>query len=158
IALLGFQAFAVAAIASARALDAVRDDAARAAERTRIARDLHDVLGHDLTALALQLEVASHVAPEAARTHTLRARELADQLLCDVRTVVAAMRNEDRPLLDAIRAIVVDAPGIAIHVEAPESLVIAESRRADCIVRCVQEIVTNTRRHARGAENLWIRM
>ena len=35
---------------------------------------------------------------------------------------------------------------------------IPEPRRADCIVRCVQEIVTNTRRHARGAENLWIRM
>jgi len=75
-----------------------------------------------------------------------------------VRAVVAQMRTDERPLADAIRAIVVDAPGLAIHVDAPASLVIPEPRRADCIVRCVQEIVTNTRRHARGAANLWISM
>jgi signal transduction histidine kinase len=154
IALAGFQAFAIATIAATRQLDAVT----RAQERTRISRDLHDVLGHDLTALALQLEIAAHVGPEAARAHTARARELTDHLLRDVRAVVAATRFDDRPLVDAIRAIVREAPGLAVHVDAPASLVIPEQRRADCIVRCVQEIVTNTRRHARGAENLWIRM
>ena len=154
IALAGFQAFAIATIAATRQLDAVT----RAHERNRISRDLHDVLGHDLTALALQLEIAAHVGPDAARTHTARARELTDHLLRDVRAVVAATRFDDRPLVDAIRAIVREAPGLAVHVDAPASLVIPEPRRADCIVRCVQEIVTNTRRHARGAENLWIRM
>jgi len=154
IALAGFQAFAVATIAATRRLDVVT----REHERTRIARDLHDVLGHDLTALALQLEIAAHVSPEAARAHTARARELTDHLLRDVRAVVAANQLEDRPLVHAIRAIIREAPGLAVHVDAPASLVIPEPRRADCIVRCVQEIVTNTRRHARGAENLWIRM
>ncbi|MEP6864570.1 MAG: histidine kinase [Deltaproteobacteria bacterium] len=154
IALGGFQAFAVTTIFAVRRLEALT----RAHERTRIARDLHDVLGHDLTALALQLEIASHVGPEAARAHTARARELTDHLLRDVRAVVAAIHTDERPLVEAIRAIVVDAPGLVVHVDAPESLVIPEPRRADCIVRCVQEIVTNTRRHARGAENLWIRM
>jgi len=154
IALAGFQAFAVATIAATRRLD----ELTREHERSRIARDLHDVLGHDLTALALQLEIATHVPPDAARAHTARARELTDHLLRDVRAVVATMRTDDRPLLQAIRAILVEAPGLTVHVDAPESLVIAEPRRADCIVRCVQEIVTNTRRHARGAENLWIQM
>ena len=153
IALAGFQAFAVATIAATRRLDIVT----REHERTRIARDLHDVLGHDLTALALQLEIAAHVSPEAARAHTARARELTDHLLRDVRAVVAANQLDDRPLVHAIRAIIREAPGLAVHVDAPASLVIPEPRRADCIVRCVQEIVTNTRRHAR-AENLWIRM
>jgi signal transduction histidine kinase len=176
IALLGFQGFAVAVIGSARreaearsafarshaellATRALLDEATRAQERTRIARDLHDVLGHDLTALSLQLEIASHVEPSAARTHTDQARALTARLLHDVRAVVAAMGTEHPPALAAaIRAIVVDAPGLTIHLDAPESLVVAEPRRADCVIRCVQEIVTNARRHALGAENLWIRL
>lgn len=176
IALVGFQAFTVAAIASARreadarsklehangvlvATQALLDEATRARERTRIARDLHDVLGHDLTALGLQLEIAAHVEAGAARVHTAKARELAARLLDDVRAVVAAVHAEPPPALaEAIRAILVEAPGLAIHVDAPEWLVVEETRRSECIVRCVQEIVTNTRRHARGAENLWIRL
>jgi len=191
IALLGFQVFAIAAIAAARreaaahlalaashaeliAMRSLLDDATRAQERTRIARDLHDVLGHNLTALGLQLEIASHVEPAVAAAHTEKARALTARLLDDVRAVVAAMRPvhvaehraehpaehpAERPaaLVDAIRAIVVDAPGLAIHLDAPDSLVIDDPRRAECVVRCVQEIVTNARRHARAA-NLWIQL
>lgn len=176
IALLGFQVFAIAAIGSARsearargalarshaellATRALLDEATRATERTRIARDLHDVLGHNLTALGLQLEIASHLEPLAAQAHTAQARELTARLLDDVRAVVAAMRPAHPPaLVAAIRAIVVDAPGLAIHVDAPDSLVVDDPRRAECVVRCVQEIVTNARRHARGAANLWIQL
>jgi signal transduction histidine kinase len=176
LALLGFQGFAVAAIASARgeaearmvlartnaellATRTLLDEATRARERTRIARDLHDVLGHNLTALGLQLEIASHVGEEAARAQVAKARELTSHLLDDVRDVVASMRPEgSASLVAAIRALVVEVPGLAIHLDVPESLVVEDSCRAECVVRCVQEIVTNTRRHARGAENLWIRL
>ena len=158
IALVGFQAFAVAAIATARREAEVRAALARGAERTRIARDLHDILGHSLTALGLQLEIAGHVDPETARVHTAKARELASRLLDDVRSAVATMRPE-RPLAlaAAIRAIVVDAPGLAFHLDAPDSLVV-DDRRSECVVRCVQEIVTNARRHGHGASNLWVRL
>jgi signal transduction histidine kinase len=173
IALLGFQGFAIAAIDAARreaeargalatshaelvATRSLLDEATRSHERTRIGRDLHDVLGHNLTALGLQLEIAAHVDHAAAAAHTAKARELTARLLDDVRAVVAAMRPEHPPaLVAAIRAIVVDAPGLAIHLDAPDSLVVGDARRAECVVRCVQEIVTNARRHARAA-NLWI--
>ncbi|HWL88983.1 MAG TPA: histidine kinase [Polyangiaceae bacterium] len=176
IALLGFQGFAVAAIASARGesearialaranadLLSARDDATRARERTRIARDLHDVLGHDLTALSLQLEIASHVregGEDSARAQVAKARELTSRLLADVRGVVALMHTDpSRTLATTIRALVVEVPGLEIHLDVPESLAVEESRQAECVVRCVQEIVTNTRRHARGAENVWIRL
>ncbi len=178
IALLGFQGFAVAAVASARgeavarialartnaellATRSLLDDATRAQERTRIARDLHDVLGHNLTALGLQLEIASHVGEDAARVQVAKARELTGRLLSDVREVVGAMRAERTDhaptLLVAIRALLVDVPGLAVHLDVPESLVIEDACRAECIVRCIQEIVTNARRHAR-AQNLWVRL
>src|SRR5215475_8885678 len=60
IALLGFQSFAVIAVVAAQRDAEARAELAAARERTRISRDLHDVLGHDLTALGLQLEIASH--------------------------------------------------------------------------------------------------
>jgi signal transduction histidine kinase len=175
IALLGFQGFAVAAVSSARGESQARhalartnaellatrtllDEATRAQERTRIARDLHDVLGHNLTALGLQLEIASHVGEEAARVQVAKAREVTARLLSDVREVVGTMRTERSPaLLTALRALVVEVPGLAVHLDVPASLVIEEPCRAECVVRCVQEIVTNARRHAR-AENLWIRL
>jgi signal transduction histidine kinase len=175
IALLGFQGFAVAAIMSARseaearvalartnaelcAAQSLLDEASRARERARIARDLHDALGHSLTALGLQLEIASHVGEDAAREQIGKARELTGRLLRDVRQVVGAMRADPpSALLSAIRARVVEVPGLAVHLDVPESLVVEESCRTECLVRCIQEIVTNARRHAR-AENLWIRL
>jgi signal transduction histidine kinase len=175
IALLGFQGFAVAAVASARgeaqarialartneellATRSLLDEATRVHERTRIARDLHDVLGHNLTALGLQLEIASHVPEEAARVQVAKARELTTRLLSDVREVVGSMRADRSPtLLAALRELVVEVPGLAVHLDVPESLIVEESCRAECVVRCVQEIVTNARRHA-CAENLWIRL
>ncbi len=164
IALLGFQVFAVAAVALARresearatlartnaellATRSLLDEVTRAQERTRIARDLHDVLGHNLTALGLQLEIASHVEEKEARVQVGKARELTARLLGDVREVVGAMRPERSPtLLAAIRELVIEVPGLAVHLDVPESLVVEESCRAECVVRCIQEIVTNARR------------
>jgi signal transduction histidine kinase len=173
VALAGFQGFAVAAILSARgeadarlalarvntelvATRALLSEACRVQERERIARDLHDALGHSLTALGLQLEAASHVDEDGARVQVAKARQLTARLLGDVREVVGKMRAE-RPsrLVTAIRALVVEVPGLALHLDVPESLIVDESSRVDCVVRCVQELVTNARRHAR-AENLWI--
>jgi signal transduction histidine kinase len=173
LALLGFQGFTVAAIASARgesearlaptvandqlrATQALLNEACLAQQRERIARDLHDALGHSLTALGLQLEIASHVDEGAARVQLAKARELTGRLLGEVRDVVGRMRA-DRPsrLLTAIRALVVEVPGLTLHLDVPESLVVEESAKVDCVVRCVQELVTNARRHAH-AQNLWI--
>ncbi len=68
----------------------------RAAERLRIARDLHDVMGHHLTALSLQLEAARHAGAAEAAGHVETARQVAATLLGEVRQVVSRLR-EDGP-------------------------------------------------------------
>jgi len=132
------------------------EETSRVNERTRIARELHDVLGHDLTALGLQLEVATHLPAERAGEHLTKAKEMSGRLLHNVRDVVSAMRASPGPDLTAsLRALTEDVPGLCIHLTMPESLRVDEAARGHCILRCVQEIVTNTLRHA-GARNLWV--
>lgn len=173
IALLGFQAFAAVAVYVARRetearhalacanaeLRATREllaEASRVHERTRIARELHDVLGHDLTALGLQLEIATHVARDQVPEHLAKARDVNVRLLRNVREVVGAMRaSQGSDLAHALRTLVDDLPGLTVHLALPETLVLDDAARAHCVVRCVQEIVTNTLRHA-AARNLWI--
>jgi len=144
--------------AELRAARALLADAARAEERDRIARELHDVLGHDLTALGLQLEVARNVPADRAAAHVARARALADAALAGVRGVVSAMRAATGPDVGhALRELCADTPGLQVHLDLPEPFIVGCSARAHCLVRCVQEILTNTLRHA-AAETLWIRV
>ena len=176
IALLGFQGFAAVTVfvarreaaarrmlahtnAELRATRALLEDASRAQERTRIARELHDVLGHDLTALGLQLEVASHVAPisgERAAEHVEKAQHISARLLHNVRDVVSAMRVTDGAGLRGALATLIEAvPNLTVHLDVARDLRVDDTARAHCVLRCVQEIVTNTLRHAK-ARNLWI--
>ena len=169
----GFQAFALATISLEHRERAARQDLARAnaellatrsllaensrvSERVRIARDLHDTLGHHLTALSLQLDVASRLAAGQAATHVQEAHAIAKLLLSDVRHVVSEMRDTSKLNLgDAVRALTGAAGALQIHVEMPESIDIADASQAQALLRCVQEIITNAARHA-AARNLWI--
>ncbi len=173
IALLGFQSFtAVAVYAAHREIDACRargsanaearatrsllDSSTRADERTRIARELHDVLGHDLTALGLQLEIATHVAPDAVPLHLAKARAVHARLLRNVRQLVSSTGIVGATdLREPLRRLVEDLPGLTVHLALPDVLTVEDPARANCVLRCVQEISTNTLRHAR-ATNLWI--
>lgn len=128
----------------------------REGERLRIARELHDSVGHHLTALSLNLEAAAHTAKDsAAAEHLRRAREAARTLLSEVRGTVTALRDTPLPLLPSLRALAEGAPGLAVHLEVPESLALESSEAAHSLFRCVQEVLTNTLRHAQ-ARNLWI--
>ncbi|RKH74638.1 sensor histidine kinase [Corallococcus aberystwythensis] len=128
----------------------------REGERLRIARELHDSVGHHLTALSLNLEAAAHTAKDPASTeHLRRAREAARTLLSEVRGTVTAMRDAPMPLLPSLRALAEGVPGLAVHLEVPEALALESSDAAHSVFRCVQEVLTNTLCHA-GAHNLWI--
>lgn len=175
LAYLGFQLFALftthAALSEAqarerlarqsaelRATQALLAESHRMAERVRISRELHDLVGHHLTALSLNLEVASHVSEGKAKAHVDKAQALARLLLSDVREVVSRLREgESLDLAEALHALVQDIPSPRIHLSIPEDLGVDDVSRAQVILRCVQEAVTNAVRHA-GAENLWIEL
>jgi signal transduction histidine kinase len=133
-------------------------ESARLAERLRISRDLHDTLGHHLTALSLNLEAAAHLAAPPAREHVLKARSMARDLLGEVRAAVDAVR-EDRgfDLARSLAALAAGVPQPRVHLRVPESLDVGGAERAQVVFRCVQEVVTNAARHS-GAANLWIEL
>ncbi|WP_432494776.1 sensor histidine kinase [Kineococcus gypseus] len=141
-----------AAHAELRAAAALLATSARDAERLRISRDLHDVVGHGLTALALELEVASHRVDGPAGEHVERARSIAKDLLADVRRAVGGLRGQVRGLEAALREAAGDPPGLEVDLAVREEVPL-DPERALVVVRCTQELVTNALRHA-GARRL----
>jgi len=142
--------------AELRATQALLADSSRMAERARISDELHDLLGHHLTALSLNLEAASHQAEGKARDSVEKAQSLARLLLSDVREAVSTVRGRSRvDLGKALAPIVEEVPRPEVHLHLADDLEIASPEQAHALVRCVQEIVTNAARHG-GAENLWI--
>jgi signal transduction histidine kinase len=138
------------------ATQALLADNTRIAERVRIARELHDLVGHHLTALTLNLEVATHLAEGKALEHVQQAHSLAKLLLADVREVVNDMRVDDKvDLATALRTLVSGVPEPQIHLDLPSELSMTDPQRAQVLLRCAQEMITNSVRHAR-ASNLWI--
>jgi signal transduction histidine kinase len=140
-----------------RATRTLLAESSRLAERMRISRELHDLVGHHLTALSLNLEVASHLVQGRAQEHVLKAQSVAKLLLSDVREVVSQLREGDSiNLTAALQNLTEGVPGLAIHLELPPRFSVDDPKRAQILLRCAQEIITNTVRHA-GAHNLWLR-
>ncbi|MFT4197660.1 MAG: sensor histidine kinase [Pseudoxanthomonas sp.] len=131
-------------------------ESARMNERGRISRELHDLLGHHLTALSLNLEVAAHLTEGKAQEHVRQANALARLLLTDVREAVSQLRaSEAIDLAAALRPLAVNVPAPQIHWDLPGPLTLEDPERAHVLLRCAQEIITNAVRHS-GARNLWI--
>ncbi|MES2323537.1 MAG: histidine kinase [Pseudomonadota bacterium] len=141
-----------AANASLLATQAMLADTARASERMRIARDLHDAIGHHLTALNLHLDLAVRQAgdspPEALRT----SRELSRGLLDEVRGVVSTERSEQHiDLRSAIDTLCSGIPSPVLRVQYDECLDITSPVLAHTLFFCIQEALTNIMRHAQAA-------
>ncbi len=135
-----------------RSAQAIIANTVRDAERLRISRELHDAWGHELTALGLQLEIASHVTePGRANDHVMQAKGLASALLAKVRDVVATLRDADRcDLKDALEALAQSVPAPIIHVDFAPGVRVSPDQ-AHALMRCAQEAVTNAVRHAEAS-------
>ncbi|MCP2638282.1 sensor histidine kinase [Microbacterium sp. HD4P20] len=140
----------VLAHAELRSTAALLESSTREAERLRIARDLHDLAGHQLTALSLELEVASHLTDgDAQNLHILRARSIAKELLETVRNAVTQMRATPPDLTSALIELAEGVPGLEVSLEVNGESHVTPAQTA-VILRCVQESITNTLRHSRA--------
>lgn len=137
--------------AELRATRALLAESVRVNERTRISRELHDLLGHHLTALSLNLEVASHLVDGKAQEHVFQAHTLAKLLLSDVREAVSQIRDSDAIDMAATLLPLADnVPGLRIDMRLPEPFLLDDPERAHVLLRCTQEIITNVVRHAQA--------
>ena len=123
----------------------------RDAERERIARDLHDLLGHTLTLIAVKLDLAQKLlgaSPERARTEVAEAKQIARKALSEVRGAVAGYRTEglSKELSRARRAL------LSAGVELTDSVLSLEPTSEHSTVLCLalREAVTNIIRHAQA--------
>jgi signal transduction histidine kinase len=131
-------------------------ESSRAAERLRISRDLHDALGHHLVALSIQLDVASRRSTDPAAQDIREAHAITRLLLSDVRDVVGTLRREAyTDAVALIRPLCRSIGDLSVHLDVPDGAHPVDAARAEALVRCVQEVITNTLKHA-TAGNLWI--
>ena len=138
--------------AELRATRALLAESVRVNERTRISRELHDLLGHHLTALSLNLEVAHHLASGQAQEHVTQAHTLAKLLLSDVREAVSAIRDDDAiDMVATLRPLAEHVPSLQVDMRMPEPFLLEDAERAHVLLRCTQEIITNTVRHAQAS-------
>jgi signal transduction histidine kinase len=151
-------------LAEARALVA---DQAALEERQRIARDVHDVLGHSLTVVMLQLTAARHLLrrdPDEADAALADAERVGRDSLNQVRQTVGMLRDGDAtrerdrarpsPTLEDLDRLLADyrSGGISVRAETDGPIAALDQARSVAGYRIVQEALTNVSKHSPTAE------
>ena len=171
--LIAFQGYAVSIIASRVEVDRARGELARSnaelvsmqsfvaetvrdRERLRIARDLHDVTGHKLTALKINLQIMQQRVKDNAelRDFVDRAAQIADDLLSDTRVIVRQISGaEGLALGESLTKLASLLPDGMITVELEEGLRVQSGEVARLLLRAGQEGTSNALRHG-GANRI----
>lgn len=147
----------IAELAASRSREIrLQEQTVRSAERARLAREMHDVVSHQVTLIAMQagaLQVSSH--DDEVRKAASTIRELSTRTLEELRGLVGVLRSginedDDQPGLAELAALTRDFDiKITVAMESvPEEIPSSISHAA---YRTVQEALTNVRKHAVGA-------
>ncbi|WP_376697441.1 sensor histidine kinase [Wenzhouxiangella sp. EGI_FJ10305] len=134
-------------------------ETARDQERLRLSRELHDVAGHKVTALKLNLRGLSRsLDDEAAAAQVGKATDLADELLQDLRSVVKHLRQtEGIELSESLRELARPFPRPRLELKLDEHTRVPRADQAETLLRVVQEALTNAARHG-PAESLRVHL
>jgi signal transduction histidine kinase len=131
-------------------------------ERARIARELHDVVAHHMSLIAVRAETAPFRLsdlPESARGEFASLSGEAREALTEMRRLLGVLRHDEpaglapQPQLTDLPALVEAArrAGVAVELSAPSALDQVPSSVALCAYRIVQESLSNASQHAPGA-------
>ncbi|MEV5604478.1 histidine kinase [Streptomyces sp. NPDC052299] len=143
-------------LAQERAARAAEAERAALDERSRIAREIHDVLAHSLSAQLVHLEAArllierepSGEFRDQVLQRVVAARAMAREGLSETRQALSALRGEVSPVEDFLRQLVTAGPA-EVRVEGERRTLTAQASQA--VRRVAQEALTNVRKHAPGA-------
>lgn len=140
------------------------EELTRSRERNRLAREIHDSLGHYLTVVNVQLEAARALVEskgwKEAAPDLYAALEKAQTLtrsgLADVRRSVAALRADplgEKPFLDAMKTLIADnqEAGLLVSLRQEGSVQAVSPQIELALYRTLQEALTNVRKHARAS-------
>ncbi|NUS38932.1 MAG: sensor histidine kinase [Lysobacter sp.] len=119
------------------------------AERERIGRDLHDLLGHTLSLITLKLELARKLAdrdPVALRRELEEAERVARHALAEVRSAVTGIRTTDFAAELASARLLLESSAVALDYDTPPAGLATDVERGLALV--LREAVTNIARHA----------
>ncbi|HEX5441763.1 MAG TPA: sensor histidine kinase [Ktedonobacterales bacterium] len=140
------------------------EEVAAIRERNRIAREIHDTLGHSLTILAVQLETATQYEARGdpgLHDELREARRVASACLTDVRHSVEALRPDeasDGSLQERLRRLAAEFAATsretAITLDLDEATHSLSPALSMTLYRCAQEALTNIRKHARATKAL----
>jgi signal transduction histidine kinase len=138
-----------------RAARALVAEGARAQERLRLSRELHDIAGHKLTALKLQISLEMRTRASPTSGTLAQCLTLADELLNDIRMVVSALRQEDTiDLRTALLALNPAVTSVSVKFNVEPDAVVSDIAKAEALLRCAQEGLTNALRHGGATEIL----
>jgi signal transduction histidine kinase len=154
-------------LANARA-EAAEEAARRRSseERLRIARELHDIIGHSLGTIAVQAGVGRHLMetePQKAADALDSIAKISRESLDEVRSVVATLRDDVPPyrpapgladlpeLVDTVRA-----TGLAVELTLPDEVEAVPRQTGAAVYRITREALTNVLRHSPTRACAWI--
>jgi len=135
-------------------------------ERNRLAREMHDALGHRLTVAVVQLEGAQRLIPQdptRAGEIVGRMRAQLKQALAELRQTITTLRQPELEPVPADTAAALtqlvytfqEATGLPVHLTLPAELPPLPDAHRHAIFRAAQESLTNVQRHA-AADNAWL--
>lgn len=130
---------------------ALVDERRLAEERDRMARDVHDVLGHSLTVISVKAELADRLIeadPARARAEVSQIQSLSREALAEIRATIAGLRVAR--LADEVESAKGALADAGIDADLPQDLTITDPRHRIVLAWVLREAVTNVVRHSQA--------